>query len=228
MYMRELRVRPGHAAADPHLVGPLRRVADVDGRPRRRHALARVGVAGREQRGRGGGEGEEDACDAAHVRDQNSRRGPRLRRLRRLCDALSRSVVVPDVTTTMTAHLPTRSSSAALDFEALYRAARDDVYAYVATLLRDRAAAEDVTAAAFERAYRKQRTFKAAPRIRAGLAVRHRPQRRARRAASPQARGRADRRAGRHRRRAARGRGGGGVAARRRARRARHARPTRA
>src|SRR5919112_859283 len=52
-------------------------------------------------------------------------------------------------------------SSTALDFEALYRAARDDVYAYVATLLRDRAAAEDVTAAAFERAYRKQRTYKA-------------------------------------------------------------------
>jgi RNA polymerase sigma-70 factor (ECF subfamily) len=49
-----------------------------------------------------------------------------------------------------------------LDFEALYRAARDDVYAYVATLLRDRSAAEDVTAAAFERAYRKQRTYKAA------------------------------------------------------------------
>src|ERR671924_504856 len=55
-----------------------------------------------------------------------------------------------------------RTSSSALDFEALYRAARDDVYAYVATLLRDRAAAEDVTAAAFERAYRKQRTYKAA------------------------------------------------------------------
>jgi len=48
-----------------------------------------------------------------------------------------------------------------LDFEALYRSARDDVYAYVATLLRDRAAAEDVTAAAFERAYSKQRTYKA-------------------------------------------------------------------
>jgi RNA polymerase sigma-70 factor (ECF subfamily) len=47
-----------------------------------------------------------------------------------------------------------------LDFEALYRSARDDVFAYVATLLRDRAAAEDVTAAAFERAYRKQRTYK--------------------------------------------------------------------
>ena len=57
--------------------------------------------------------------------------------------------------------MPTRTSSLALDFEALYRSARDDVYAYVATLLRDRAAAEDVTAAAFERAYRKQRSFKA-------------------------------------------------------------------
>ena len=47
-----------------------------------------------------------------------------------------------------------------MDFEALYRSARDDVFAYVATLLRDRAGAEDVTAAAFERAYRKQRTYK--------------------------------------------------------------------
>ncbi len=44
-------------------------------------------------------------------------------------------------------------------FEALYRSSRDDVYAYVLTLLRDRAAAEDVTAIAFERAYRKRRTF---------------------------------------------------------------------
>ncbi len=44
-------------------------------------------------------------------------------------------------------------------FEALYRSSRDDVYAYVMTLLRDRAAAEDVTALAFERALRKRRTF---------------------------------------------------------------------
>jgi len=72
--------------------------------------------------------------------------------------ALRRST---DVTSTLTAEIPTRTSSPALDFEALYRAARNDVYAYVATLLRDRAAAEDVTAAAFERAYRKQRTYKA-------------------------------------------------------------------
>jgi RNA polymerase sigma-70 factor, ECF subfamily len=44
-------------------------------------------------------------------------------------------------------------------FETLYRASRDDVYAYVATLLRDRVGAEDVTALAFERAYRRRRTF---------------------------------------------------------------------
>jgi RNA polymerase sigma-70 factor (ECF subfamily) len=44
-------------------------------------------------------------------------------------------------------------------FEALYRSSRDDVYAYVATLLRDPAAAEDVTALAFERAYRRRRSF---------------------------------------------------------------------
>ena len=44
-------------------------------------------------------------------------------------------------------------------FEELYRSSRDDVYGYVATLLRDRAAAEDVTALAFERAYRRRATF---------------------------------------------------------------------
>jgi RNA polymerase sigma-70 factor (ECF subfamily) len=52
-----------------------------------------------------------------------------------------------------------RSESTADRFERLYRACRDDLYAYVATLLRDRSAAEDVTAAAFERAYRRRRTF---------------------------------------------------------------------
>ncbi len=44
-------------------------------------------------------------------------------------------------------------------FEALYRSSRNDVYAYVMTLLRDQGAAEDVTALAFERAYRRRRTF---------------------------------------------------------------------
>jgi RNA polymerase sigma-70 factor (ECF subfamily) len=46
-----------------------------------------------------------------------------------------------------------------LSFDELYRSSRDDVYAYAAGLLRDRAAAEDVTATAFERAYRKRRRF---------------------------------------------------------------------
>jgi len=54
---------------------------------------------------------------------------------------------------------PITTAPAPLDFDALYRGARDDVYAYVVTLLRDRAAAEDVTAQAFERAFRKARSY---------------------------------------------------------------------
>ena len=46
-------------------------------------------------------------------------------------------------------------------FDALYRRSFPRVYGYVATLLRDRSAAEEVTAQAFERAYRKRRTFRA-------------------------------------------------------------------
>ncbi len=46
-------------------------------------------------------------------------------------------------------------------FEALYERTFPRVYAYVASLLRDRGAAEDVTAQAFERAYRRRRSFRA-------------------------------------------------------------------
>ena len=64
------------------------------------------------------------------------------------------------MTSTLTLSRPAQASSqTALDFEALYRSARDDVFAYVATFLTDRSAAEDVTALAFERAFRKQRSF---------------------------------------------------------------------
>ena len=56
---------------------------------------------------------------------------------------------------------PPTSAAAPLDFDALYRDARDDVYAYVVTLLRDRGAAEDVTAQAFERAFRKAGSYDA-------------------------------------------------------------------
>src|SRR4051795_3743389 len=44
-------------------------------------------------------------------------------------------------------------------FDALYRDTASDIFAFVMTLVRDRAAAEDVTAAAFERAYRRQAGF---------------------------------------------------------------------
>jgi RNA polymerase sigma-70 factor (ECF subfamily) len=46
-------------------------------------------------------------------------------------------------------------------FAELYERTFPRVYAYVASLLRDRSAAEDVTAQAFERAYRKRRTYRA-------------------------------------------------------------------
>jgi len=51
---------------------------------------------------------------------------------------------------------PTEAEAA---FEALYRSSRDDLFAYVAGMLRDRSAAEDVTAQAFERAYRRRSSF---------------------------------------------------------------------
>ena len=44
-------------------------------------------------------------------------------------------------------------------FAALYQESVGDIYAYVASLLGDRAAAEDVTALAFERAYRARQRF---------------------------------------------------------------------
>src|SRR3954452_7651055 len=62
--------------------------------------------------------------------------------------------------TATTATLPATKAHA-FDFDALYRDARDDVFAYAATLLRDRSAAEDVTAMAFERAYKKRSRYDA-------------------------------------------------------------------
>jgi len=63
------------------------------------------------------------------------------------------------VTETLAVAIPPDTAEEAFDFEALYRASRDDLYAYVASLLRDRAAAEDVTAQAFERAFRRRGSF---------------------------------------------------------------------
>jgi len=45
-------------------------------------------------------------------------------------------------------------------FASLYERTFPRVYAYVASVLRDRAAAEDVTSQAFERAYHRRRTYR--------------------------------------------------------------------
>jgi RNA polymerase sigma factor (sigma-70 family) len=60
---------------------------------------------------------------------------------------------------TLVAEAKEAPREADLAFDRLYRSSRDDVYAYVAGLLRDPTAAEEVTAAAFERAYRKRNRF---------------------------------------------------------------------
>jgi RNA polymerase sigma-70 factor (ECF subfamily) len=56
---------------------------------------------------------------------------------------------------------PSREAPAEADlaFEQLYRQSRDDLYAYLSGMLRDRSAAEEITASVFERAYRKRRHF---------------------------------------------------------------------
>ena len=54
------------------------------------------------------------------------------------------------VTTTISTALRTAGRPDSVDFDALYRSSRDDLFAYVLTLLRDRASAEDVTALSFE------------------------------------------------------------------------------
>jgi RNA polymerase sigma-70 factor (ECF subfamily) len=65
------------------------------------------------------------------------------------------------VNETLVASAEQAPSDAEIAFERLYRSSRDDVYAYAAGILRDRAAAEEVTATAFERAYRKRARFDA-------------------------------------------------------------------
>jgi RNA polymerase sigma factor (sigma-70 family) len=57
--------------------------------------------------------------------------------------------------------LPAAPGADADSFAALYERTFPRVYAYVASLLRDRSAAEDVTAQAFERAYRKRTSYRA-------------------------------------------------------------------
>ena len=60
---------------------------------------------------------------------------------------------------TLAAPTETISATEPIEFDRLYRSSRDDVYAYAAGMLRDGGAAEDVTAIAFERAYRNRSRF---------------------------------------------------------------------
>ncbi len=55
--------------------------------------------------------------------------------------------------------MATPQNTATESFDALYRESARDLYAYARTLLGDDASAEDVTALAFERAYRRRATF---------------------------------------------------------------------
>jgi RNA polymerase sigma-70 factor, ECF subfamily len=70
--------------------------------------------------------------------------------------AATRSKGVNEVLAAPATEIP---DDATVEFEGLYRSSRDDVYAYVAGLLRDPSAAEEVTATAFERAFRRRRRF---------------------------------------------------------------------
>ena len=109
------------------------------------------------------------------VRPRSSRLRVRLRRRAR-CDWPTRRSAGPGnrrylvvmtrsfarsrgVTQTLAAAARECPADTEIAFDELYRRSRDDVYAYVAGLLRDRSAAEDVTALAFERAYRRRRSF---------------------------------------------------------------------
>jgi RNA polymerase sigma-70 factor (ECF subfamily) len=55
--------------------------------------------------------------------------------------------------------VPLAPTAAVESFESLYERTFPRVYAYVASMLRDRASAEDVTSQAFERAFRRRRSF---------------------------------------------------------------------
>ena len=64
------------------------------------------------------------------------------------------------VTDAVAERVPIATDARAESFESLYERTLPKVYAYVASLVRDRATAEDVTAQAYERAYRKRRSYR--------------------------------------------------------------------
>ena len=65
-----------------------------------------------------------------------------------------------DVNEALAEPVPIVATARSEGFAELYERTFPRVYGYVASLLRDRSAAEDVTSQAFERAYRKRRTYR--------------------------------------------------------------------
>ena len=65
-----------------------------------------------------------------------------------------------DVNEALVEPVPLVATAPSEAFAELYERTFPRVYAYVASLLRDKSAAEDVTSQAFERAYRKRRTYR--------------------------------------------------------------------
>jgi RNA polymerase sigma-70 factor (ECF subfamily) len=59
----------------------------------------------------------------------------------------------------LTVSAPRRADASLQRLERLYGECRDDLYAYLASMVRDRSLAEDLTALAFERAFRRRRLF---------------------------------------------------------------------
>jgi RNA polymerase sigma factor (sigma-70 family) len=60
----------------------------------------------------------------------------------------------------LSAVMPIRSKAQELDFDTLYRTHRHGVYAYVVSIVGNAHIAEDVVAAAFEKAWRRRRTYR--------------------------------------------------------------------
>jgi RNA polymerase sigma-70 factor (ECF subfamily) len=65
-----------------------------------------------------------------------------------------------NLTTEQDVSAPVASSPAPSDFETLYRDSRDDLFAYLTYLVGDRSLAEELTALAFEKAFRKRSLFR--------------------------------------------------------------------
>src|SRR6185503_13177555 len=103
------------------------------------------------------------SCDAAAgARSARATRSARTRNTTVMKRRLQRSCGMNGaVAETMSGTFERSAQTPSEAFEALYRRAFPRVYGYVATLLRDRGAAEEVTAQAFERAFRKRRSFRA-------------------------------------------------------------------